>query len=167
MVSAGVWALWIASVQLGGLVLWFFSRIDMRSKVSLKRQIACQVSKDIALYRDCLRYCTGASLSQGKVSLSSFFRFYSPWAPLYLERSIKNHIPRCSGVSNTPLQNASTTYIINLIQTNANCGFASICKISRIKYINQFYMYLILEVNLKHFYNCNVGVYGLKTIPLG
>ena len=66
MISAGVWGLWFASVQVGGIVLWLISRIDMKKKMNFKQQISCQMSKDIALFRDCLRYCAGASLSQGK-----------------------------------------------------------------------------------------------------
>ena len=58
--------MWFTSVQVGGIVLWLISRIDMRKDVGLAKQISCKISKDIDLFRDCLRYCAGASLSQGR-----------------------------------------------------------------------------------------------------
>ena len=58
--------MWFASVQVGGIVLWLISRIDMRRDVGFAKQISCNIWKDIDLFRDCLRYCAGASLSQGR-----------------------------------------------------------------------------------------------------
>ena len=38
----------------------------MKNGPTLRQQIHCTIKKDIALYRDCLRYCAGASVAQGK-----------------------------------------------------------------------------------------------------
>ena len=68
-IPGGVWALWFSSVFLAGAILWFFSRINMKKDQTFGEQIRCNMQKDIALYRDCLRYCAGASVAQGtKVS---------------------------------------------------------------------------------------------------
>ena len=53
---------------LAGVILWLFSRLDMKNGETFRKQIHCRIKQDIALYRDCLRYCAGASVAQGNVS---------------------------------------------------------------------------------------------------
>ena len=59
----------------------------MASPVPFTQQIRCQGAKDLSLFRDCLRYCTGAALHQGTVRVSDLqikeigkcgFAFFAP-----------------------------------------------------------------------------------------